>query len=196
MFYQPCAFTSAPRSFFSFKQTRLSFRVCRWNGARRVRGTGWVIPAAAEISKPTSCSRSCRPLFFLQPKVNWFSAAWNNFARHIQRKKRDFTGKTSCRQAKYALFLSYLLWVTQAICTTPCARKELFVHASLPFFQVLNFEWNLSLQIPLPWENVMISLPCASLKVGPSPPSKDPFVADGFLLIFKPLWRALCVWQR
>lgn len=40
-------------------------------------------PATAEISKPTSRSKSCRPFFFLQPKVNWFSVAWNNFARHI-----------------------------------------------------------------------------------------------------------------
>lgn len=64
---------------------------------------------------------------------------------------------------------------------------------SPPKFWILN-EICL-LKFLLPAKNVTVSLSPASLEVGLSPPSKDPFLGDHFLLIFKPLWRALCVWQ-
>ena len=195
MFYHPCAFTSASGSFFFFQANTFAFPCSplkRCTAGTRHRRSYSYHSAGDKISRPTSRSGSCRPFFFFLPN----KCSLKKFCQTHIKKKKIFTEKTTCCQAEYALFLSYLLWVTQAICTAPCARKELFVHVSLPFFQVLNFELNLSIPITPPCENVMVSLSCTSLKVGASPPSKDLFVADGFLLIFKPLWRALCVWQR
>lgn len=82
----PLCFYFCTRLFFSFQANTFEFPCLLLE--RCTPGTWHRLsysyrPVAAKISKPTSHSRSCRPFFFLQSKVNWFSTTWNNFARHI-----------------------------------------------------------------------------------------------------------------
>lgn len=146
----PLCFYFCSRCFFSFWANTLEFPcllLTQCMSGTRHRLSYSYRPTTDMISKSISHSRSCRPFVLPTTKGKLIQAQPEIFLPDNIKKTKYFTEKASCSQAKYALFLSYLLWVTQAICTTPCARKELFVHVSLLFFQVLNFKWNLSLQI-------------------------------------------------
>lgn len=140
---------------FFFQANTFEFRVCSRSGALQVFGAQLSPHEPQTILLVTECKWTLCSLKTILPDMY---------------EEKDFA-ENFVPSSKICPFL-ILSVVTQAICTTPCARKELFVHVSLPFLQVLNFEWNLSAQIspPVPHLQQHQSFSCPFfLKARPSP---------------------------
>ena len=119
----PLCLRFCTRPFFFFQANTFEFRVCSRSSALQVFGAQLSPHEPQTILLVTECKWTLCSLKTILPDMY---------------EEKDFA-ENFVPSSKICPFL-ILSVVTQAICTTPCARKELFVHVSLPFLQVLNFE--------------------------------------------------------